>query len=80
MPEPQREPGSVRAQGSLYSKGMGSVASSLPLAGPDEGSIWEIFELMSAWAEKAHFQLPTPGGYWRGHISGSEWSWDLPLR
>ena len=42
MPGPQRELGWVRAPGSLYSKGIGSVASSLPLAGPDEGSIWEI--------------------------------------
>ena len=28
---------------------------------PDEGSILEIFELISVWAETAHFQLPTPG-------------------
>ena len=40
----------------------------------------EIFELMSVWAETAHFQLPTPRGGWRGHISGSERSWDLLLR
>ena len=32
----------MRAPGSSYSKGIGSVASSLPLAGPDEGSILEI--------------------------------------
>ena len=42
-------------------EGQGSVASSLPLAGPDEGSILGIFELISVWAETAHFQLPTPG-------------------
>ena len=65
---------------SLYSKDIGSVASSLPLAGPDEGSILEIFELISVWAETAHFQLPTPRGKWRGHISDSERSWDLLLR
>ena len=46
MPGPQREPGWVRVPGSLYSKGIGSVASSLPLAGPDEGSILEIIELI----------------------------------
>ena len=40
----------------------------------------EIFELMSVWADTAHFQLPTPGGFWRGHVSGSEKSSDLPLR
>ena len=39
-----------------------------------------IFELISLWAQTAHFQLPTPREYWRGHISGSERSWDLPLR
>ena len=69
----------MRAPGSWYSKGIGSVASSLPLAGPDEGSILEIFELISVWAETAHFQLPIPRGEWRGHVSGSEGSWDLPL-
>ena len=52
----------MRAPGSSYSKGIASVASSLPLAGPDEGSISEIFELISVWAETAHFQLPTPRG------------------
>ena len=61
MPGPQREPGWVKAPGS-YSKGIGSVASSLPLAGPEEGSILEILELISVWAETAHFQLPTPRG------------------
>ena len=80
MPEPQREPGRLRVSGSSYSKGIGSVASFLPLTGPDEGSILGIFELISVWAETAHFQLPTPREYWRGHISGSEASWDLPLR
>ena len=79
MPGPQREPGWVRAPQSLYSKVIGSVASSLPLAGPDKGSIVEFFKLISVWAETAHFQLPTPEGLWRGHISGSERSWDLPL-
>ena len=62
MPGTQREPGWVRAPGSWYAKGIGSVASSLPLVGPDEGSILEIFELISVWAETAHFQLPTPKG------------------
>ena len=62
MPGPQREPGWVRTPGSSYSEGIGSVASSPPLAGPDEGAILEIFELMSVWAETAHFQLPTPRG------------------
>ena len=80
MPVPQREPGWVRAPRISYSKGIGSVASSLPLAGPDDRSILEIFELISVLAETAHFQLPTPRGYWQGHISGSEWSCDLPLR
>ena len=32
----------MRAPGSSYAKGIGSVASSLPLAGPDEGSILEF--------------------------------------
>ena len=45
-----------------YLKGIGSVASSLPLAGLDEGSTLEFFELISVWAETAHFQLPTPRG------------------
>ena len=80
MPGPQREPGWVRAPGSSYSKGIGSVASSLPLAGPGEGSIVEFFKLISVWAETAHFQLPTPEREWRGHSSGSERNWDLPFR
>ena len=80
MPGPQREPGWLRAPESPYSRGMGSVVSSLPLAGPDERSIPEIFELISVWAETAHFQLPTPRGKWRGHISRSEMSSDLQLR
>ena len=62
MPGPQREPGWVRVPGSSYAKRIGSVVSSLPLAGPDEGSILEILELISVWAETAHFQLPTPEG------------------
>ena len=62
MPGPQREPGWVRAPESSYSKGIGSVVSSLPLAGTDEGSILEFFKLISVWAETAHFQLPTPEG------------------
>ena len=70
----------MRAPASSYAKGIGSVASSPPLAGPDEGSILEIFELISVWAETAHFQLPTPRGYWRGQIPGSERSGDLLLR
>ena len=52
----------MRAPRSSYLKGIGSVASFLPLAGPDEGSILEFFELMSVWAETAHLQLPTPEG------------------
>ena len=75
----QREPGWVRAPGSLYLKSILSDVSSLPLAGPNEGSISEFFELISVWAETAHFQLPTPRGEWRGLISGSKRSWDLPL-
>ena len=52
----------MRAPVSLYLKGIGSAASPLPLAGPDEGSILEFFQLISVWAETAHFQLPTPRG------------------
>ena len=70
----------MRAADSSYSKGIGSVASSLRLAGPDEGSIMEIFELISVWAETAHFQLQTPRGERWGSISGSERSSDLSLR
>ena len=70
----------MRAPEFLYAKGIGSVASSLPLAVPDEGSILEFSELISVWAETAHFQLPTPRGKWRGPISKSEGSWDLLLR
>ena len=62
MPGPQREPGWVKGPRSSYLKGMELVASSLPLAGPDEGSILELLELISVWAETAHFQLPTPTG------------------
>ena len=58
---PQREPGWVRAPGSSYFKGIGSVASSLPLAGPDKGSILEIFELISVWAETGAFSLTQRG-------------------
>ena len=72
MLEPQRKPGWQGASRSFYSKGIGSVAFPLPLAGPNEGSILEISELISVWAETAHFHLPTPRGEWRGHISGSE--------
>ena len=36
---------------SLYLKGIGSIALSLPLAGRDERSILEFFELISVWAE-----------------------------
>ena len=60
--------------------GSGSVASSPPLAGPDEGSTLEFSELIPGLAETAHFQLPTPRGYWRGYISGSGGSFDLLLR
>ena len=48
------------APGSLYLKVIGSVASSLPLDGPDEGSILEFLRPVSVWAETAHFQPPTP--------------------
>ena len=58
----QREQGWVGAAKGSYSKGIGSIASSLPLAGPDERSIVEFFELTSVCAETAHFQLPTPRG------------------
>ena len=61
-PNFKREPGWVKTLRSSYSKSLGSVASSLPLAGPEEGSISEFFELISVWAETAHFQLPTPRG------------------
>ena len=46
---------------SSYAKGIGSVASSLPLAGPDEGSILEFSELSSVWAETAHFSYQLLG-------------------
>ena len=80
MPGPQREPGWVTAPASLYLKGIGSVASSLPLAGPNKGSLLEIFELISVSAETADFLLPTPRGEWRGHISCPVESWDQMLR
>ena len=70
----------MRAPESSHLKGIGSVASSLPLACPDEGSLLEFFELTSVWAETAHFQLPTPRGEERGPISSSERSQNLPLR
>ena len=47
---------------SWYAKGIESVASSLRLDGPDEGSILEFSELISVRAETAHFQLLTPRG------------------
>ena len=62
----------MRALESSYLKDIGSVDSSLPLAGPDEGSIIEFFELISVLAERAHFELPTPRGEWRGLISRSK--------
>ena len=52
----------MRAPESLYLKGIESAASFLPLDGPDEGLILEFFELISVWAETAHFQLTTPRG------------------
>ena len=61
-------------------KDIGSIASPLPLAGHDKGSVQEFFELISVWAETAHFQLTTPRGEWRGLFTGSEESCDLPLR
>ena len=78
MPENLREPSCIGPLGSLYSKGTGLAASPLPSYGPAEGSILDLFEPKSGWAETAHFQPPTPRGYWRGHISGSEGSWDEP--
>ena len=62
MPRPQREPGWVKGPKRWNLKGIGAVASSLPLDGPDEGSILEFFEFISVSAETAHFQLPTPRG------------------
>ena len=59
---------------------IGSVASSLALAGPDKGSILEFFELMSVWAETAHSQLPTPRGFWQGLISGSKGDLEPAIR
>ena len=70
----------MKGPGSSYLKGIESVASSLPLDSPDEGSFLEFFKPISVWAETAHFQLPTPRGEWRDLISGSEGSSDLPLR
>ena len=58
----QREPGWAKGPESFYLRGMGSVASSLSLVGPEEGSILEFFELISVWAETPHFQLPAPRG------------------
>ena len=58
---------------SWYSKGIGSVASSLPLAGPDKGSILEFLELTSVWAEAAHFQLPNPQGIMAGPYLRPRW-------
>ena len=62
MPRAQRQPGWVRARENSYLKGIESVASSLLLDGPDEGSILNYFELISVSAETAHFKLPTPRG------------------
>ena len=62
MPQAQREPGWVKGLKSSYLKSIGSIPPSLPLAGPVERSILEFFELISVWAETAHFQLPTPRG------------------
>ena len=80
MPGIQRESRWVRAPQSLYLRGIGSVASFLPLVCSHQGSILEFFELIAVWAETAHFQLPTPRGYWRGLIPGAKENWDLPLR
>ena len=65
-----RRPDAGTSEGTRLGEGSGefvleghrSVASSLPLAGLDEGSILEFSELISVWAEMAHFQLPTPRG------------------
>ena len=62
MPGPQREPGWVKGLKTSYLKGIESVAPSLPLNGPDEGSTLEFFKPISVRAETAHFQLPTPRG------------------
>ena len=42
-------------------KGIGSVASSLPLAGPYEGSIWEFLELISVWLKQPIFSYQLLG-------------------
>ena len=64
-----REPNCIVPLESSYSNSIGLVAAPLPSYGPAEGSILNYFELKSRWAETAHFQPPTPRGYWRGHIS-----------
>ena len=69
----------MRAPGSLYSKGIGSVASSLPLAGPNEGSILEIFELMSVWAEQPIFSYQLLGDNGGAIFPARMGSWDLRL-
>ena len=50
-----REPAWVKALGSWYSEGIRSVASSLPLIGPDEGSVSEFFELVSIGLKQPSF-------------------------
>ena len=78
MPGDLGEPSCIGPLRSWHSKDKGLVAPSLPLYGLIEGSISDFFEPKSGWAETAHFRLPTPRGSWRGHISSSEKSWDLP--
>ena len=59
-------------------EGTGLVFLPLSLYGPSEGRILHFLESKSGWAETAHFQPQNPRGYWRGHVSGSEASWEGP--
>ena len=71
-----REPDCIGPLRSLYSECTRLVFSPLPFFGARNGPILQLFEPTSGWAEKAYFQLATPRGYWRGHISRSEGSSD----
>ena len=78
MPDDLGGPGCIGRLGSLYLEGTGLAASSLPSYGPAEGSISDFCEPKSGLAETPHVQPTTPRAYWRGHISGSEISLDMP--